>query len=919
VSTRNTPRPRRLVLALAITSLLPLSAQAATFTVTTLDDEFFDGTETVGAPDGAGLSLREAIGLANAAAGDDTIVFDGALTNGTSNLASIEMVVSSGITLTGGAQTLDAQNATRHIRVAAGGNLTIANLTLSNGNAGTNTDGTSDGGAILVDAGATLAATGMTFTGNDGFSGGAIDMNAGSTVSVGASTFTGNTALRAGGAIEHNGGAGSALTITNVTAIGNTTGPGPAPPGNGGFLHVTGAGNTNVTTGNYRNNTAATEGGAFWNDTGTLALTGPMTIDGNTASGPAADDGGGGVFQRPGGTTTIGAGVSITNNIANGAAGSGGGILNLGTVSVTGATITGNRSNRAGGGIESAAGTTTTLTNVTLTGNNTGVAPAVAAPGNGGGFHITGNGNATISGGTISNNVAALEGGGVWNGTGTMTIQNGTVINANTASGPAADDGGGGVFQTVGGGTTTILAGVQITNNIANGALGSGGGILNLSTVNVTGATITGNRSNRAGGGIESAAGTTTTLTNVTLNSNNTGVAPAVAAPGNGGGFHITGNGNATISGGTVNNNQAALEGGGLWNGSGQMTVTGTTINGNTAVGAGADDGGGGLFNNGGTLTVNNAVVSNNTAPGTSGSGGGYLNNVGGTLVISGGSITGNSASRAGGGIEDNAGASVTLTNVTVSGNSTGNNPGNGGGLHITGAGTVVLNTSTFSGNTAANEGGGLWNSGTGSMTLNQSTVSGNSSPAGGGIFKDLTGGTTRLNSSTIAFNTGTGLTSEGGSFTLANSVLSDNTAGACANSGGSSYTSAGFNLISTVTGCTITPLASDLTGRGAQLGALANNGGSTLTHLPGFTSPLIDAGSCSAGNDQRGTARPIDIAGIPNAANGCDIGAVEATAGGSPFVPPEVIPTLDWRGLLLALALVGLLGGLALRRVGSH
>ena len=67
----------------------------------------------------------------------------------------------------------------------------------------------------------------------------------------------------------------------------------------------------------------------------------------------------------------------------------------------------------------------------------------------------------------------------------------------------------------------------------------------------------------------------------------------------------------------------------------------------------------------------------------------------------------------------------MTLTNVTVSGNTTGNNPGNGGGLHITGAGTLVVNTSTFSGNTAANEGGGLWNSGPGSMTLNQSTVSG--------------------------------------------------------------------------------------------------------------------------------------------------------------------------------------------------
>ena len=44
----------------------------ADFTVTTLDDEN-DAGATVGSPGGAGLSLREALTLANGAAGADNI------------------------------------------------------------------------------------------------------------------------------------------------------------------------------------------------------------------------------------------------------------------------------------------------------------------------------------------------------------------------------------------------------------------------------------------------------------------------------------------------------------------------------------------------------------------------------------------------------------------------------------------------------------------------------------------------------------------------------------------------------------------------------------------------------------------------------------------------------------------------------
>ena len=134
----------------------------------------------------------------------------------------------------------------------------------------------------------------------------------------------------------------------------------------------------------------------------------------------------------------------------------------------------------------------------------------------------------------------------------------------------------------------------------------------------ITGTTISGNRANRAGGGIEATADSSTTLLNVALNQNNVGVSPATAAPGNGGGLHITGNGSAEITGGTVNGNVAASEGGGLWNGSGTMTVDGTVIDGNAASGDDADNGGGGIFNVGGTLVVSDATIQNNVADGAS-------------------------------------------------------------------------------------------------------------------------------------------------------------------------------------------------------------------------------------------------------------------------------------------------------------
>ncbi|CAN5835562.1 hypothetical protein BH23ACT2_BH23ACT2_15480 [soil metagenome] len=83
----------------------------------------------------------------------------------------------------------------------------------------------------------------------------------------------------------------------------------------------------------------------------------------------------------------------------------GGAVLNAGVFEATNTVFDANNADRAGGAIESSAGSTTTLTGVELTGNETG-----PTPGNGGGFHLTGAGTVTITDSTVVGNVAANEG-----------------------------------------------------------------------------------------------------------------------------------------------------------------------------------------------------------------------------------------------------------------------------------------------------------------------------------------------------------------------------------------------------------------------------------------------------------------------------------------------------------------------------
>ena len=452
-----------------------------------------------------------------------------------------------------------------------------------------------DGGGGLYNDGGSLTVRRTTVRNNHATgaagSGGGVLNNAGTLV-VERSKLLYNDSQRAGGAIEANAGT---TRVRFSELMSNQTG---AAPGNGGALHLTGAGNVSFFRSDVTRNTAALEGGGLWNSaTGTMSVNRTFVFR-NVARGADPDNGGGGLYND-GGTLNVDRSTVRANN-ATGTSGSGGGALNNGgTLNVDRTKFMGNKAMRAGGAIE-ARGGGTTVRRSDLLENSTG-----ANPGNGGGLHL-GSANMGATPGQVSiidsrvkRNTATLEGGGLWNAAdGTMTVR-GSYVGGNTAQGTATDNGGGGLYND--GGNLTVRDSA-VSYNSANAGSGSGGGVLNnAGALSVQNVTMRRNTALRAGGGLEfTGARATGDLDRVRLYGNRTG-----NAPGNGGGIHV-GAGMVDYQDGRVLYNRAASEGGGLWNNAGAtLTVNGVGIRCNRApVGPN-------VYNNppGGTFTVNGQAI----------------------------------------------------------------------------------------------------------------------------------------------------------------------------------------------------------------------------------------------------------------------------------------------------------------------
>jgi CSLREA domain-containing protein len=502
-------------------------------------------------------------------------------------------------------------------------------------------------------------------------------------------------------------------------------------------------------------------------------------------------------------------------------------------------------------------------------------------------------------------------GGGIYNA-GTLLLSSSTVISNTTASGdvPLANGGhGGGVYNL---GTLTLDHAWVIANVTGNGGgaspfLGSpnggrggyGGGVYNNGSLTLLGSTVGDNRTGRGGDGGAGGSGGlgggicnsgTLTLTDSTIDSNQTGGGGSGSWAGGRGGLGggIYSSSTVTISNSVIIRNGC---GGGGW--------------GNRSNGAGGRGGyGGGIYNDGTMVVTHSAVLGN-----ISGQGGG------GDGVGSGGG--------AGGGIYN--GGALVLSNSSIGDNATGdgayswwgnnlNSGGAGGGIYN--SGLLELSKSTISSNTTGSggeahsdsggdggHGGGIHNSGV--LTVTDCTVSGNTtgdggngeqatSGYGGGVYNSQT---LTLRNSTVSYNTAGSVTGDGigggiytqGVLTVTSTILAENVdmSGPCdCYQQESVLQSLGYNLVESEGTCVFTTTG-DLTGIAPSLGPLGDYGGNTFTHPLLIGSPAIDQGSCRGSTtDQRGFPRPIDCTYIPNADDGCDIGAFEAPCAFGVWLP---------------------------------
>lgn len=194
----------------------------------------------------------------------------------------------------------------------------------------------------------------------------------------------------------------------------------------------------------------------------------------------------------------------------------------------------------------------------------------------------------------------------------------------------------------------------------------------------------------------------------------------------NGGGIFLGRDVTFEMQGGTIQRNKAP-KGGGI-DAQGQITMKDGTIQNNTASFGGGiklNGSGGSLVMSGGSITGNHAEASSSSSD--SGDGGGVYVYSGAMLTLNGGNIAKNTADRYGGGVCVHYSTTLTLNTGATIGNNTANTSGGG----IASWGTVKIIGGAITDNTSTKSGGGILNEGQVTMTAGQ--ISGNQSTTGSG------------------------------------------------------------------------------------------------------------------------------------------------------------------------------------------
>jgi hypothetical protein len=230
-------------------------------------------------------------------------------------------------------------------------------------------------------------------------------------------------------------------------------------------------------------------------------------------------------------------------------------------------------------------------------------------------FTVTNYASVNLSGLTITNGIDPSSGGGIWNYTGNLTINDVTISGNAVAPGGW---GGAGIFNY-------CYSTMTVSNSTVSGNSGYGAGILNCSysTMTVSNSTVSGNTGGNDGAGIENDG--TLMLSNSFITGNSGGGGPGIANVGTmtivrstvsgnstgsvGGGIAMDG-GWLTIDSSTIANNHSGAAGGGIWLGyAGVATIRNSTITGNSGL-----YGGGIYMTQGASVTMLNTIVAGNVA-----------------------------------------------------------------------------------------------------------------------------------------------------------------------------------------------------------------------------------------------------------------------------------------------------------------
>lgn len=561
-----------------------------------------------------------------------------------------------------------------------------------------------------------------------------------------------------------------------------------------------------------------------------------VAIEGVTITGGRTPPGATG----PEGTDALNGGPNTSLGLNGLDGGSGGGILNAGTLTVTGSAVIGNATGAGGNGGSAAHG-----------GNG-------ASGGGQGGDSDGGHGG---YGG---------DGGGLYN-TGTLTIVASEVSANSTGAGgnggPGGHGGDGGSNASADGG----LAGGSRGGN--GGPGGRGGGIFSTGSLAISNSSVSGNVTGDGGDGGPGGTG------------GRGGEGGGSGSGGDGGGSGGGGGGPggvqsdsgagvlayggpATLTASTVNNNSAGAGGRGGGGGQGGDGGNGGPNGGNGgagggsagAIGGGGGGAGGGEFGGLGpqaTGTISSSTIAHNTAgtggdggtPGTSGAGG--QAGTGGAAGRGGNSFggIGGPGGRAGGLL----GPQTMVTNSTITANRAG-----AGGDGADGGGGPNVSQGGAAG--AGGDGGGAYGiSPAVTLDLLHDTIDGNSAGAAGVPGTAGSGADPRPGSA-AAGGIGGGVY---GGASFENTIVANNALENCA---GFSNEDRGNNL----------SYPEDCAGQlfriaDPKLGPLQDNGGPTPTQAIGTNSGALDQVSPSrdcTSTDQRGMTRPQRTA--------CDIGAFE-------------------------------------------